>query len=127
MGRTESRCTVITQKPSVAEEPTHGIEVLLTSSFKVSLCSRWQEATWLVGIMGAQAQVIWYYVVPSSGLRGTCMPGGGPNMGGEKMWDLGCVVLGLRDPTFGDPTGAPLLLPSRTLTGELSPLPAWQA
>lgn len=48
----------------------------------------------------------------------------GPNVSGKKMWDLSCVVLGLRSPTSGDATGAPLLLPSRTLTGELSPLPS---
>lgn len=47
----------------------------------------------------------------------------GPNGAGE-MWDLGSVVLGLRDPDFGDATGAPLLLPSRTLTGKLSHLPS---
>lgn len=45
-------------------------------------------------------------------------------MGGEKMWVLGSVVSGSRDQTFGDATGAPLLLPSRTLTGELSSLPS---
>lgn len=75
MGGTESRCTAITQKLSVAEEYTHGIEVLLAGSLKVSLCSKWQKARWY---MRAQAQVIWYYVVPSGGLRGTCMPDGGP-------------------------------------------------
>lgn len=41
-------------------------------------------------------------------------------MAGKKMWDLGSVVLGSRDPTLGDATGTPLLLPSRTLTGVLS-------
>lgn len=35
--------------------------------------------------MGAQAQVIWYYMVPSGGLRGTCMPGGGPMWWGEDV------------------------------------------
>jgi hypothetical protein len=45
----------------------------------------------------------------------------GPKVSG-KMWDLGCVVLGLRGPTSGDATGAPLLLSSMTLTGELNPL-----
>lgn len=50
MGGTESRCTVITQKLSVAVESTDGIEVLFAGSLKVSLCSWWQEATWLDGM-----------------------------------------------------------------------------
>lgn len=80
-GGPESACTVNTQELPVAEESTHGPEVLLATPWPPSVLG---AQSLLVGwYAGAQAHVIWYYVAPSGGWRGVCMPGGGPRWVGR--------------------------------------------